>query len=221
MFGQKFILTLSVLLLSSLVTSCSSIASAEAGGGNIGNSYLDNSHISKHNSHNRQYSSQSTSRLPFYRPMNSPAYFTDDANRHIPTNQQWLALHNKVRQQHQVADLVWSETLAKSAQNFVNHCPSGHSGVAYGENIFFASAQFPLKDVFHHWYKEESLYDYRRPRLSKHTGHFTQIVWKNTTQVGCAYKADCTGKWKHIWVCHYNPKGNIRLRFAKNVFPKR
>ncbi len=153
---------------------------------------------------------------------NQPNFFTHNhiAPQYEPNKQQWLKLHNDLRQQHQVTNLLWSDKLAKSAENFVNTCPTGHSGMGYGENIFFASASFPLENVMEKWYEEEKIYNYNHPRFSHHTGHFTQIVWKDTTEIGCAYKADCSGKWQHIWVCHYNPKGNIRLRFAKNVFPK-
>lgn len=42
-------------------------------------------------------------------------------------------------------------------------------------------------------------------------GHYTQLVWRETTHVGCGV-ADCAeGKWrKSYWVCNYDPTGNYR-----------
>ena len=40
-----------------------------------------------------------------------------------------------------------------------------------------------------------------------HTGHYTQIVWKDTKEVGCA-KISCDGN-KTLWRCNYNPHGNV------------
>jgi hypothetical protein len=36
-------------------------------------------------------------------------------------------------------------------------------------------------------------------------GHYTQIVWRNTTEVGCGV-ASCGSS--EIWVCNYSPPGN-------------
>ena len=34
------------------------------------------------------------------------------------------------------------------------------------------------------WYSEVSLYDYNNPGFSLETEHFTQVVWKDSTEVG-------------------------------------
>jgi hypothetical protein len=52
---------------------------------------------------------------------------------------------------------------------------------------------------------------------SMDTSHFTQMVWKSTTQVGCAYKVDC--QKGAFFVCNYVPPGNFDGQFAANVFP--
>jgi pathogenesis-related protein 1 len=36
-------------------------------------------------------------------------------------------------------------------------------------------------------------------------GHYTQIVWRDTTSVGCAAQSCPQGE---IWVCDYSPPGN-------------
>lgn len=41
------------------------------------------------------------------------------------------------------------------------------------------------------------------------TGHFTQLVWKDTTHVGCAKATRGTGSGQqHAVVCNYSPRGN-------------
>jgi PadR family transcriptional regulator len=36
-------------------------------------------------------------------------------------------------------------------------------------------------------------------------GHYTQIVWSNTREVGCGVARDSN---REVWVCNYNPPGN-------------
>lgn len=131
--------------------------------------------------------------------------------------QSWLDSHNGYRLKHQVAALEWSATLAQSAQNFVNTCPSGHSNSGYGENLAFASYTQTPSGVVDRWYSEEPSYNYNNPSFS--AGHFTQVVWKSTTKVGCAQINTCAGSWSSIAVCQYDPPGNYFGRFTDNVFP--
>lgn len=51
------------------------------------------------------------------------------------------------------------------------------------------------------------------------TGHFTQLVWKSTTQLGCAMAVTTTNKV--YGVCNYSPQGNIVNAgyFQNNVLP--
>lgn len=52
-------------------------------------------------------------------------------------------------------------------------------------------------------------------KFSDDVGHFTQLVWKNTTTVGCG-AANCDGiGW--LLVCEYNPAGNVIGQFGGNV----
>jgi hypothetical protein len=48
------------------------------------------------------------------------------------------------------------------------------------------------------------------------TGHFTQVVWRQTTQLGCGVST-CRGM--DIWVCEYDPPGNVQGHYRQNVLP--
>ena len=55
-------------------------------------------------------------------------------------------------------------------------------------------------------------------------GHFSQMIWKSTTHVGCA-TVDCSGKGNMdsfakpaiYTVCNYGPAGNMGGAYAKNI----
>ena len=134
--------------------------------------------------------------------------------------QQWLDTHNSKRQLHQVGPVTWSTTVAASAQNYANTCPSGHSsGSGYGENLAWATYPASIETVVSWWYSEEPKYDYNNPGWQSEAGHFTQMVWKGTTEIGCGMAHCTSGKWPYVWVCQYNPPGNVIGAFAENVFP--
>ena len=146
-------------------------------------------------------------------------YFGEKASCATPAEiAQWLQAHNNYRALHGVPPVTWSATVATSAQNWANTCPSGHSSSGYGENMAYASYAQTPQGVVDRWYSEEPLYDYSNPGYYQNpgTGHFTQVVWKNTTQIGCGCKNGCTG-WYSVCVCQYNPPGNVIGQFAANV----
>ncbi len=136
-------------------------------------------------------------------------------------NNTWLSAHNTYRKIHGVAPLTWSDTLAKSARQFASTCPSGHSGSGFGENIAWTTNTRTPKAIIKMWYGEESAYSYDNPGYLHNTGHFTQIVWKGTKEVGCAQVKNCSAHWpnmEYCTVCQYNPPGNVLGRFSENVF---
>lgn len=120
-----------------------------------------------------------------------------------------LAIHNKYRALHHAPKLAWDDELAQFAQRYANKCVFQHSGSPYGENLAagYASAGAAVKA----WYEEHVNYSYRRPGFSHDTGHFTQVVWKSTTKIGCGL-AVCDGKNGtpgSYLVCEYTPHGNV------------
>jgi hypothetical protein len=65
------------------------------------------------------------------------------------------------------------------------------------------------------WAAEAPDYDYATNtcKAGQVCGHYTQIVWRSTTAVGCAFRTCTTGSpfgsgsWD-FWVCDYAPPGN-------------
>lgn len=133
-----------------------------------------------------------------------------------------LAVHNTLRAQHHSPKLIWDAELAVYAENHANHCVFKHSSSPYGENL---AAGYPsINAAINAWYAESELYSYSYPKFSSSTGHFTQLVWKASTKLGCAY-VPCNGKNGTpgcYLVCEYSPVGNVMRRdfFEANVLPK-
>ena len=67
------------------------------------------------------------------------------------------------------------------------------------------------------WYDEIAQYRFPDGGFSMETGHFTQVVWRGTTQVGCGH-SQCKGN--DIWVCNYDPAGNWDGQYRENVLPR-
>lgn len=128
--------------------------------------------------------------------------------------------HNAKRALHQnTSPLTWSDELASYAQNYANayDCSGNlvHSGGPYGENLAVGYSDVGAVDA---WYDEISQYDYSNPGFSEATGHFTQVVWKGTSQVGCGVKT-CGGAWGDYVICSYKDAGNVIGYFPENVAP--
>ncbi len=126
-----------------------------------------------------------------------------------------LKYHNRVRADVKVAALVWSDKLkgvaAAWGQKLVaKGCVMEHSqGSGYGENLYMGSAEvFTMEDAAKSWESEKKHYTGAALNESNwyKAGHYTQMVWNQTTEVGCA-KVTCKGSL--IVICNYNPPGNF------------
>lgn len=126
---------------------------------------------------------------------------------------------NYYRSHHQANPVRWNDTLADYAKDYAEGCIWKHSGGPYGENL---AANFENSTLaIDAWAHEEKKYDYSKRKFSTSTGHFTQLVWKNTTDVGCAV-IDCNnnangGVQGAYLVCEYSPAGNVQGQFKWNV----
>jgi uncharacterized protein YkwD len=122
-----------------------------------------------------------------------------------------LAVHGAVRARVGVAPLAWSDRLAARAQDWADTLLARNQFVhrpnsTYGENLFeITGAVASSAEVVNAWAAESRNYDYRSNRCRGVCGHYTQIVWAGTEEVGCAVARD--GR-REVWVCNYDPPGN-------------
>ena len=65
------------------------------------------------------------------------------------------------------------------------------------------------------WGNERKKYDFGGGEFDEDTGHFTQLVWKATTSVGCA-RAECEDIGWFV-VCQYWPPGNFKRGYEDQV----
>jgi len=154
--------------------------------------------------------------------------------------------HNAHRANHSAPALQWDAALAATALKIANSCNYAHDvttdGGGYGQNIAAGcpanNISSVITDLFYNNEAENfnSLYGQATPsNINDVTafdgyGHFTQIVWKGTSAVGCA-TVDCTGKGNGpkglgsvdasvppiFTVCNYKSAGNFLGEFDKNV----
>jgi pathogenesis-related protein 1 len=119
-----------------------------------------------------------------------------------------------------LSPLTWNATIATYAQNYANACVYQHNpaNLDYGENIYAgAGAPVTLAGASASWASEEPDYDYASNGCSgAECGHYTQIVWRDTHEVGCGVAACGTNSpflpdfpdWTFV-VCDYDPPGNF------------
>ncbi|MEY3868797.1 MAG: CAP domain-containing protein [Microcoleaceae cyanobacterium] len=134
-----------------------------------------------------------------------------------------LAAHNKYRTQVGIPPLKWSNKIASSAQTWANQLAkmgkmqhsTSQARSGYGENLWMGTAgAFSFTQMVDGWGSEKKNFIPNKafPNVSKtgnwaDVGHYTQIVWKNTTEVGCALTQ---GGGNNYLVCQYNPPGNFQ-----------
>lgn len=138
-------------------------------------------------------------------PTSQPASSTSIA-------QEMLEGHNAVRERVGVPALSWSPSLAQTAQDWAEylvatraffHSPDNQDG----ENLYAISGGTASpNDVVSAWAQEASGYNINRDTCSGVCGHYTQLVWRGTREVGCAVATDTQ---REVWVCEYYPAGNI------------
>ena len=149
--------------------------------------------------------------------------------------------HNDLRKKYGSPALKYSKALEKAAKKWASKlqadgCDMVHSHGKVGEtgeNLFWASAykranakdakgnwiwhsklkKVKEQDVVQAWYDEVQWYDYETNSCEENQmcGHYTQVVWNTTTELGCAAMA-CNDR-SQVWVCEYTTPGNVSVQY--------
>jgi len=131
-----------------------------------------------------------------------------------------LAVHNVARAEVGAPPLQWDEDLARSAASYgprlaalgrLVHSPR-EDRPGQRENLAMdLSWRGTPESMAGMWVDEKRLF---RPGLFpavtrtgrwEDVAHYTQMIWKGTTHVGCALQD--AGQWRYL-ICRYSPPGN-------------
>jgi len=149
-----------------------------------------------------------------------------------------LEYHNYYRIKHSTCKLNLNKSLNKMAQLYAEELAKNNSGLEHskgrkniGENLYMGGGYTQNGTVSYNasqtllYYSESKGYNYSFEGFSTGTGHFTQLVWNKTTDVGFGYaiagaKEDSDVTTYTLYcVSNYWPGGNVLTQFTKNVFP--
>ena len=135
--------------------------------------------------------------------------------------QEILKAHNKYRSEVGLSPLRWSNELEADAKRWAAQLTKSqkfeHSRKrdGQGENLWMGtSKRFSFTQMVDSWGEEKKYFKRGAfPNVSttgkwSDVGHYTQIVWKDTSHVGCAGFDGPDGKYR--LVCRYKKPGNFR-----------
>lgn len=133
-----------------------------------------------------------------------------------------LAAHNAARRQVGLGPMAWSADLAADARRYARKMSRSrlfaHSNPVpgarpQGENLWMGTHDaYSFAEMAGSWVDERQLYDGGSisQAISNGTfdaiGHYTQIIWRGTTMVGCAVVSNAD---EDYLVCRYLPAGNV------------
>lgn len=141
------------------------------------------------------------------------------------------------RYNHSAADLTWSTSLASTAAEIAASCYYAHNvtanGGGYGQNIAAGVQADNISAVITELFYNNEIVNFPKPYGQENPdmtnfenwGHFTQVVWASTTEVGC-YTQDCSSSGlsnvgsdvgPYFTVCNYSPPGNYIGEFGTGV----
>mmetsp|Transcript_84403 Transcript_84403/g.229152 ORF Transcript_84403/g.229152 Transcript_84403/m.229152 type:complete len:264 (-) Transcript_84403:425-1216(-) len=132
-----------------------------------------------------------------------------------------LDRHNKYRCMHGVPLMTWDDRIAQNAQQWARTTGTNfeHSsqeqrniaGIGYvGENLAMGVTDAKAVDAFYNEIKYTS--GGRVTQFSSQTGHYTQVVWKDSVKLGCGINGQ-------LLVCQYASPGNYDGMFSYQVLP--
>ena len=135
-----------------------------------------------------------------------------------------LDAHNKYRRKHHVPPLTLNKDLCKIAQSYAErllatnsfeHSKNKYKGNEIGENLYMCSGKVATGEMATtDWYNEIKMHNFKKDYQSE-TGHFTQVVWKGTEEVGFGVANKGS---RYFVVANYYPPGNFIGQYSNNVF---
>ena len=142
-------------------------------------------------------------------------------SRATPLAESLLAIHNRERAEVGVPPLAWDERLAAEAASYLpelidlgdlEHSDAAMNGET-GENLAMGTAgHYSPEALTELWVDERrSFTPGIFPNVSRtgnwsEVGHYTAMIWRGTTSVGCA---TASGDGHLYLVCRYAPAGNV------------
>jgi len=132
-----------------------------------------------------------------------------------------IAAHNAVRAAAGTQPLVWDARLAAGAQAYAQQLAAAgtfrHSDrrarPGIGENLWMGtSGAFSPEQMVGNWASEKQWFragifpNVSRTGNWEQVGHYSQIVWRATTRVGCGLGQ---ARGRDVLVCRYSPAGNV------------
>jgi uncharacterized protein YkwD len=154
-------------------------------------------------------------------PINRRSFYSDFET-------ECLQAHNEYRKMHGVPALKLSKRLCKHAEEWARILANRgvlihRNNSQYGENIFCLwssnanNNHVNGREVVESWYSEISNHVFNKEPTTLKTGHFTQVVWKESRDLGIGMAKNRTGEI--FVVANYDPPGNFIGSFEKNVLP--
>ena len=143
----------------------------------------------------------------------------------IEAKRKALSLHNRYRNKHKVKNLKISEELCEKAKKKISKLMKKNDDEfiddedeeeELGENLYISyKGLVDVERILKDWYDEKNKYDFNKNKYQKGTGHFTQMIWKDTKEIGFGW--DTSENNKFYFLAYYYPAGNEIGKFKENV----
>ncbi|CAK1598805.1 unnamed protein product [Parnassius mnemosyne] len=126
-------------------------------------------------------------------------------------------------------EMVWDDELAATAQRWADQCTPAHDRASQRDVLRFpvgqnlaatwttrppsepADTQPDFMKQINAWFDEVRIFGFRPISGGHGTGHYSQLVWGETSKVGCGFTFyyDRVRGYTKLYVCNYGPGGNV------------
>ncbi len=136
--------------------------------------------------------------------------------------QAMIEAHNSARAAAGVPALAWNPALAADAERYARemartgkfeHAEQPMGPGRQGENLWTGTrGAYRYEEMASHWVDERRYYrrgvtpDFSTTGRWEDAAHYTQIIWRGTTEFGCATASNAKDDYL---VCRYTPPGNV------------